>query len=373
MSASTHAIEADSALRLESENSNPSTCDTRPKTAILLERGGIGDLVLHIPYFRAAAAHSCGEKITIIARPTTFAKDLISHEPWVDEIIYHDLRRRKFDGGKARHASFAGTWRIARELCARRLDRIMLFTNRSKCGLLAWLARIPRRAGFGFSFRPNRINRIFLNEGPYIKPHDKPTSPAYWDATNFAIAHGLCAAPIVPRVTMPAEQIQKMHVRLATLPRPFCALTIGAGTPDKQWGASNYAALAGRLIAHGNGVLLIGGPAETPMARAIENAIPPAQRTSIASLTQGTVLETASALSLASLCIGNDTGGTLLAAACNCPAYIVLGPRQILDHDPGLRLVTAPRLDSITAARVFALVVHELGNEPTPKNSKGGN
>jgi len=347
-------------------NTNLASNDAYPKTAVLQESGGIGDFVMHLPYFRAAAAHSRRGKVSVIARPSTLAKDLVSHESWVEEIIDYDCLRRDIDGGKALHAGLAGTWRMARELRARHFERILLFTNHSKCGLLAWLARIPRRAGYGFGFRPNRINRLFLNEGPYIKRHDKRNCDGYWNATHFAIAHGLCAAPIVPRVTVPDEHIQKMRNRLATLPRPFCALVIGSTIMrdgSKQWGVANFSALASELITRGDGVLLLGGPAETHMARSIENAIPAAQRRSITSLTQGTLLETAAALSLARLCVGNDTGATHLAAACGRPAYMVLRPPNLFDHDPLLHLITAPSLDAISTDCVLARITGELRNE----------
>jgi heptosyltransferase-2 len=53
-------------------------------------------------------------------------------------------------------------------------------------------------------------------------------------------------------------------------------------------------------------------------------------------------------MSLATTCIGNDTGACNIAAAVGTPTWVVLGPRPPLEHDPGtLHMIAAPRLADI--------------------------
>ena len=68
------------------------TSDHRPRTVVLLQYTGIGDLVWHIQYFKAVAQHSHGGRVTVVAQPSTLARAFISHEPWVEAVIDHDAR-----------------------------------------------------------------------------------------------------------------------------------------------------------------------------------------------------------------------------------------------------------------------------------------
>ena len=327
--------------------------DTRPKTAVLQQRGGIGDFIWQIPYFRAAAAQSRDGKVSIITRSTTRAKDLVGHESWVEEIIHYDFSRRSFDKEPHPHAGLRGMWRMAREMRRRRFDRILIFTDRPARALLAWIARIPRRAGYGFRLS----QRLFLNEAPYIKRHDKPTFEAYWEATDFAIARHLVTAPIVPKVTVQPAIKEQMRARLAGLPAPWCALVIGSTTEDKQWGAKNFSELAAALLAQGKSVLILGGERESALAREILQLLPAEAISRTRDLTSLPLPETAAALSLSQMCIGNDTGVTHLAAACDCPAWMLIGSKNRFDHDPQmLRMITATGIKNLPPSEVLARI-----------------
>ena len=62
----------------------PATVDSRPRTAVLLQWVGMGDLVWHVPYFRRVAETSRGGQAALIASPTVFANQLVGHEPWIE-------------------------------------------------------------------------------------------------------------------------------------------------------------------------------------------------------------------------------------------------------------------------------------------------
>jgi heptosyltransferase-2 len=327
--------------------------DPRPRTVVLQQYAGIGDFVWHIPYFREAARGSRDGCVSVISQPSTLARELLAHEPWVEEVIYYDHRRRKHDRATSRkHAGLLGMWKMARELRERRFDRALFFTHRPNRAVVAWLAGIPRRSAYGFGW----LQRLFLTEGPFIKPYQGPSLEVYRNATAFAIAHGLCAGPIVPKLAVPPAAVEKMRHELAGLPQPFYAFAIGTSEPRKQWGKQNFIVLASELIKQGRGVLLAGGPGEDGLACEIEAGVPAELRGAIAHLTRAHILESAAALSLAQACVGNDTGAVNLSVACNRPAYVVLGARKFIDHDPLVHMLTAPKLSDITVADVLALI-----------------
>ncbi|RZL90885.1 MAG: lipopolysaccharide heptosyltransferase family protein, partial [Variovorax sp.] len=127
-----------------------SRADTRPLTAVLLEPNGMGDLVWHAEYFRCVAAQSRDGQVSVITAPTTMARELLGHEPWVREIIDFDRRPRRSERRRGRHSGLAGLWRFGAELAPRRLERLVLFAHHpSRPLLFAWRAGIRTVLGFG--------------------------------------------------------------------------------------------------------------------------------------------------------------------------------------------------------------------------------
>ena len=318
--------------------------DSRPHTAVLHQWVGMGDLVWHAPYIRRIAETSSDGQVSVIASPTTFARQLIGHEPCVREIIDFDRHPRRDEGRRGRHRGIVGLWRMGRELRAHGFDRIVLLTNHGNRSIVAAVARIPQRLGYGTTW----LQRRLLTSGPWIQRYSGPAVTAYKDVTAFAIAHGWCDAPVVPRLVVRPDALARASKRLAGLPRPLHALAIGASEPYKQWGTANFAALATLLARAGHGVLLVGGPAEHDMAQATLQLVDADLRERLLAVTDGTVAETVATMSLVQTCIGNDTGAANIAAAVGVPTWVVLGPRPPLEHDPEtLRMVVASSLADI--------------------------
>lgn len=328
--------------------------DNRPRTVVMLQYAGIGDLIWHIQYFKRVAETSQGGKVTVVAQPSTLTRAFIGQEPWVEAVIEHDHRPRRGEKRRGAHAGLKGMWRMAQQLKQGRFGRIILFSGRPSRGLVAWLSGIPVRMGFGYRW----LQRIFLNHGPYIEPYGGDALAVYPEASAFMVTHGFCKTPVVPQLTPPANQIALMTQRLAALPRPLYAFAIGTSELHKQWGVDNFAALATKLIREGCGVLLIGGPAEVKLARDIEQAVPDDCRHGLASVTDAPVLGSAAALQVADACVGNDTGMVNVAAAVGRPSYVIIGARPWLDQDPvNLHNIRARQLADISVDQVHNLLI----------------
>lgn len=339
--------------------------DTRPRTVVLLQYAGIGDLVWHIPYFERIAQDSQAGRVSIAAQPSTLTRAFVGHEPWVDQVIDHDHRPRRGEGRRGRHGGFAGMRRFAAELRAGGYDRIILFSGRSSRGLIAWLSGIPIRQGFGY--RP--LQRLFLNSGPYIERYQGPSLAVYPEASAFMVAHGWCQAPVVPCLRVPLEQLQSLSARLKELPRPLYAFAIGTSETHKQWGTANFAELARALMRRGCGVMLLGGPGEVELAREIRNLIPPAEQQALTTVVDAPVLGSAAALKLSDYCVGNDTGMVNVAAAVGCRSWVIIGARETLDQDPQrLTNLRAARLQDITVDQVLRHLDEAAGRAPAAKD-----
>jgi heptosyltransferase-2 len=321
-----------------------------PRTAIVHHRTGIGDLIWHIPYIRAIAARSAGGQVSVIARPSCRAPDLLAGEPSVARVIVFDVGAHNRGGRMGRHLGLRGQLDFVRELRAQRFDRIYIFSGRVRYGILAWLAGIPQRAGFGFT----ALERVFLNCPPYIRPYCGEGNWVYPEATAFAVAHGFVSGPLVPRMAVPAELAEKMAIDLQSLPRPRYALAIGASEEYRNWGTPRFGALADALTATGCGVLLVGGPAEREMAQDIIRRVPEARRAAVRALTQPSVLATAAALRACDFCIGNDTGALNMGVANGLTGLGLFGVSPPLRHDPALHAVTGSGMAAISVETVLA-------------------
>jgi heptosyltransferase-2 len=332
--------------------------DPRPRTAVQVQLNGMGDLVWHAQYIRCVAAQSEGGQVTLIAPPTAMAGELLGHEPWIREVIEFDRRPRRSERRRGRHSGWLGLLRMGAELAPRRLERMVMFSDHpGRTVVVCWRAGIPVKLGY----RATWLQRLLLTKSPEIRMYDGPAVAGYKDATAFAIAQGFCQAPIVPRISVRADALERMRARFAPLAQPLHALAIGASEPHKQWGEAQFAELAGRLAARGHGVLLVGGPAEGDLARAIVARLDPALRERVVPFTDARPADTVAALSLCRSCIGNDTGAVNMAAGVGTPAFVVLGPRPLLEHDPAtLRCLQAPSLADISAAQVEAWALAAL-------------
>jgi heptosyltransferase II len=326
------------------------TGDARPRTAVLMQFSGMGDLVWHVQYFRAVAEQSRDGQVTVIAPPSAMARELLGHEPWVREVVDFDRRPRRSERRRGRHSGLDGLLRFGAELAPKQLERMVIFSDHpGRAVIVCWRAGIRVRLGYGATW----LQRLLLTKAPQIQMYEGPAVAAYQDASNFAIAQGFCTAPIVPRISVRPDALTRMHERLAGLPRPLYAFSIGSSEPYKQWGAENFAALASLLLEAGGGVLILGGPAEAALAQAIVTRMAPELHSRTLAITDGTVAETVAAMSLVDHCIGNDTGATNIAAAVGTPTLVLLGPRPPLTHDPDtLKLLQAPQLADIKPATV---------------------
>jgi len=335
------------------------TVDTRPRTAVLLQQNGMGDLVWHAEYFRRVAETSRDGQVTLIAPPTVMARELLGHEPWLREVVDFDRRPRRSENRRGSHSGPAGLLRFARELAPKKLERIVLFSDHPGRALfVAWRAGIATRVGYGTTW----LQRRLLTRSPWIRRYEGPAVASYQEASAFAIAQGWCDAPLVPRISVRPDALARMQPRLAPLPRPLHALAIGASEPFKQWGEDRFVELATLLATRGHGVLLLAGPAEATLAQSILAHLDASSRANVAAMTDGSVADSVAALSLAQSCIGNDTGVVNMAAAVGTPTFVVLGPRPPLEHDPRtMRLLQAPSLQDIRADDVATQALRALG------------
>lgn len=334
----------------------PAADTPRPRTLVIHHRSGIGDLVWHIPYLRAIATSSAGGKVGVIARPSCRAAEVLAAEPCVEEVIEYDHRPRPSEGRTGRHDGLWAQLGFIRELRAHRYERVFIFSGRVRYALLAYLAGIPRRAGFGFTL----VERLLLTEPPFIRPYAGPGNWVFPEATAFSVAHGLTSGPVVPRMAVLPDALARAEADLRALPQPRYAFSIGTSEARKNWGTPRFAELATRLLERGAAVVLIGGPAEAGPARAIVDGIPASLHGRLLASAQASVQRSAALLHQCQFCLGNDTGVLNMAVANGVPALGLFGVTPPLVHDPLLHALRGEGMASIRVEDVLNRLA-ELG------------
>jgi len=141
-------------------------------------------------------------------------------------------------------------------------------------------------------------------------------------------------------------------------PRPYVMFVPGgsAHRPEKRWPVERYSELARILYSRGFDVVIIGGPAESDLAHAIQRAVPRAR-----DLTGRTDFARIAMLGAkAALAVGNDTGPLHLAAAGGAPTIVLFSKAS----DPAL---SAPR------GRVAILRAENLADLPVAQVAQAVN
>jgi lipopolysaccharide heptosyltransferase I len=239
-------------------------------------------------------------------------------------------------------------WSLARIAAARRdvrgFDTAIDFQGLIKSSLIARASGARDRYGFARDVIREKPAAWFVNRPVTI---DRSTHVVEWNADLArAFAPAIARVPEVdfaPFAGDPSGRVAGYENRIVLLP--------GAGRPEKQWPVERFVELAHRI---GSDALVVCGPGEEPLARAIGAEVAPATN----------FRELASLLSRARMVIGADTGPLHLAAALGAPVIGLYGPTNPARNGPYGQLdhvvesfTTTRSMQSIAVDDVMGLVL----------------
>jgi ADP-heptose:LPS heptosyltransferase len=287
---------------------------------LVIKLSALGDVVLAFAPFAAIRAAHPGARITLLTTPA-FAP-LLRRAPWFDEV---------WADGRPAWTDLPAVARLALRLRRARFDRVYDLQTSSRSSRYRWFTGGAAWSGIASHRRANP-GRDALH-----------TLERQREQLEVAgIRH--FPPPALDWLDDPLEDF--------ALPPRFVLLVPGAspGRPAKRWPADRFAELAAALE---HPPVVLGGPAEAPLAAAILRARPDGLdlcgRTTLAQI--GALARRAEAT------VGNDTGPTHMAAAAGCPTLALFGA----DSDPALAAPRGPAaawlrqvpLDSMTVPQVL--------------------
>ena len=310
-------------------------CGCPAPRILVIKLGALGDFVHAFHAFAAIRSHHASSRITLLT--TAPYQALAKASPWFDEV--------RLDP-RAPWWNLAALWRTARAM--RGFDFVYDLQTSRRSSRYFTLAGRPPWSGIAAGCS---------------HPHANPARDAMH--TIERQREQLQRAGITRRATPDRDWLVRRGHRHG-LTAPYALLIPGgAGLGSvKRWPADRYAEVAQRLLCHGLTPVILGGRAESGLARTILAACPGA-----VDLTCRTTIEDIAALaSGAAVVLGNDTGPVHIAASAGAPTVVLFSaagvPEQAAPRGPDgewARVLRTPDLNDLAVDRVMQAILETAG------------
>ena len=288
----------------------------------------IGDAVMATPALRALRSHFADARLVGVMKP--YVAEVFEGGDWFDEIVLAN-------GGSWSQGVLAVAWRLRRL----EVEEAVLFANTFRSALTACLGGCRRRIGYARHGR----SLLLTDALPPVRDDLGRLKPSpVIDAYNRLAERAGCPRPthLMELFTTSADERAADWVwqcaRLEDYSEVVCLNPGAAFGAAKHWPGAYFAALAHRLAEQrGSGVLVLCGPKESELARAIANEAHHANVHALADLTaprtpDGPALSiglTKACVRRADLLVTTDSGPRHFAAAFDRPVVTLFGPTHI--------------------------------------------
>ncbi len=295
-----------------------------PRKILVRATNWVGDAVLSLPALEALHRRFPAAEIVVLAKPSV--SELYWQHPALHRVKVYDPRKE--------HRGWQGFRKLTAELRSEQFDLAVLFQNAFHAAWIAYRARIPVRVGYATDGRG-----FWLTHPIPVPPptHYLHQSYYYWQLLYRA---GLAEKPsLIEQIHLSLRPSEKnwaaRYLKGLGLsgPRFLVGLSPGASFgPAKRWLPSRFADLADRLIGalHAD-VLILGLPAERPLAEAIAQAM---RHTPVILAGETSLRQWMALLSQLSLLLCNDSGSMHLAAALGVPVVALFGSTDAFATGP---------------------------------------
>ncbi len=281
----------------------------------------IGDTVISLPALEAVRENFPESEIVVLARPWVIP--LIEHHPAVDRIIL--LKKGRPLSG------FIELIRVARLLRKKKFDMAILFQNAFEAALLTYMGGVKNRIGYNLDWRGLLLTHSIRRDDPILKEHQVEYYLSILRSMGWNSKTGYPRLWIGKRDSEAAESL--LLSGGIGKEEEIIGLSPGAAYgPAKRWPAERFA-LVGDWASErwGSKVLLIGGPGENRVCRALAGAM----KYSPVNLCGKTTLGQAMAIiKRCDFFITNDSGLMHVAAALDVPMIAIFGSTDPIATGP---------------------------------------
>jgi heptosyltransferase-2 len=268
----------------------------------------IGDFVRCHSVVKLLGTQAPERPVDIVS--STLCAPLADYMPGVRRAIVIDLPRRRLGIALQRQ--------LAAALRKGGYGQALVMSRKWKAALAPWLAGIPVRTGFAGEFRFGLLNDVRFGERKLPRMIDQ--------MATLALPKG-AALPDqwpLPELKVPPQEVEAWRAQrgLANDARPIVTLAPGAVGAGKAWPVRHYSELARALAKDGASIWVLGGPAETLLAKQIAAA----GGAGVRDLTGPDLRNAVLALAAADTAVTNDSGLMHVSAAIGTPTVAIFGP-----------------------------------------------
>ena len=272
----------------------------------------VGDAVMSLPAITSVRLSFPRAEIAILAKP--WVAELFRHGPSVDRVILYQDR--------GIHQGIHGKWRLAKELKKEKFDLSVLLQNAFEAAFIAYLARIPRRAGYDTDGRNFLLTHAVTRDQEIKKNHQIDYYLGMVEALGFV------RAGRIPHLGVPSERQEEACRMLDALGIKEMEEIIGISPgatygSAKQWFPDRYGKLAERIGKDlGARILVFGSRGDKKVGLQVchHSGVPLIDLTGLTTLSQAMAL-----IARCRLFITNDSGLMHVAAALNTPLIALFG------------------------------------------------
>jgi ADP-heptose:LPS heptosyltransferase len=309
------------------------------EVAVLRALPGLGDMLCAIPALRALRRGLPGARIRLIGLPAV--RGLMARFPaYADELVafpgFPGVKEVPLD--PPRTAAF-----LARAVRQPPDVAIQLHGSGQTTNAFVALLGAGRTAGF---FLPGLLAPDPEWFMPYPAGEPEPLRHlALMRFLGLPVDDGQLEFPLTEEDLAEAGRLVRRH----GLGGPYACVNPGASEARRRWPAERFAAVADGLAVRGLRPVLVGGPADAPLASAVAERMAAAPVDLSGQTSLGAV---GAIVSGAAVTVTNDTGTSHLAAALRAPSVVIFtgsDPRRWAPVDAVrhrvLGTIMAPALD----------------------------
>jgi len=214
----------------------------------------LGDAVMTLPAIRSLRIANRNSAISLLLKPSV--APLFEKDPNIDEVIIYEERFRTLTGKAL----------LSNRLRKKAFSKAFLLQNAFDAALLALLAGIPERIGYG------RDGRSFMLTKPAKFTDDDRKHHHIDYYLNLLRSTGMKAEYSIPYIFQSLEERLKARESLSKLKRPVLGINPGAAYGSaKRWMPERFAEVADWFIRDmGGSVVIFGGKNEEYIAHEIE-------------------------------------------------------------------------------------------------------
>ncbi len=296
--------------------------DENIKNILIRSTNWVGDVIMTTPAVKAIRQNFPDAKISILAKP--WVKDVFAANPCIDRIIVYDSMHR--------HKGLRGQARLAKELAEQGFDLAILLQNAFEAAWLAYLAHIPRRAGYNTDARS-----LLLTHSVPLKKETKKIHQVYYYlrmleglGLNVEGEPKLFLSPLPDAATWAQKALFEAEVREGD---DLIGINPGAAYgPAKRWLPERFVELARMLTRQTDAKVVVFGTnadrkvGEGALAKAPERVINMAGKTTLGQV-----------MALMARCrvfITNDSGLMHVAAALHVSLVAIFGSTNPVTTGP---------------------------------------